>query len=136
MTSERMNGVLLLICLRATAFLAVSGPAEGSASWAPRGLPPRGSCEYPIYQYAALLPTRTTGARPVDIWGIKTPRMPFKSKNNEQKPPILTPKLARSSRTGVVRAQRRGVSLAPLLFDLLLTEAGGGANVLRRAEKP
>jgi hypothetical protein len=136
MTSERMKRVLLLVCLRTTAFPAVSGPAEGSAFWAPRGLLPRGSCEYPMYQYAALLPTRTTGGRPVDIWGVKTPQMPFKSENNEQKPPILTPKLARSSRTGIVRVQRRGVSLAPFLFDLLLTEAGGGAKVLRRAEKP
>ena len=101
MTSERMNGVLLLVCLMATTIFVVSGPGKRSTLLAPRGLPPRGSCEYPIYQYAALLPTRTTGARPVDIWGIKTPRMPFKSKNNEQKPPILTPKLARSSRTGV-----------------------------------
>ena len=89
-----------------------------------------------MYQYAALLPTRTTGGRPADILGVKTPRMPFKSENNEQKPPILTPKFARSSPTGVVRAQRRGVSLAPFLFDLLLTEAGGGAKVFRRAEKP
>ena len=58
MTPERMSGVLLLVCLRATAFLVVSGPAKGGAFWGPRGLPSRGSCEYPVYQYAALLPTR------------------------------------------------------------------------------
>ena len=68
-----------------------------------------------MYQYAELLPTRTTEARPAGIWGFKTPRMPFRSENNEQKPPILTPKLAHSSLKGVVRAQRRGVSLAPFL---------------------
>ena len=56
-----------------------------------------------MHQYAALLPTRTTGARPVDIWGIKTSRMPFKSEKNQQKSPILTPQIGTQLDLGVAR---------------------------------
>ena len=103
MTSERMNGVLLLVCPRTTTILIVLGPGKRSTLLAPRGFAPKRQCEYPMGQYAALLPTRTTRARPVDIWGIKTSRMPFKSEKNQQKSPILTPQIGTQLDLGVAR---------------------------------